>query len=86
MVAKPIAPTDLTTGDLIFVSRERRVEWIDHVMLSSGGERFIEASESGDIVRMRTFYEKFGLDMRQLEQCDFTVKGKRLCFGRIGEE
>lgn len=86
VASRPVAPTGLTAGDLIFVSREGQTEAIDHVMISSGGEQFIEASETGDTVRMRTFYERFGLDMRQLEQRNFTVKGKRVYFGRMGEE
>jgi cell wall-associated NlpC family hydrolase len=73
----------LQPGDLIFVSRENRADSIDHVMLSTGEERFIEAAETGSTTKERTFQEKFGVDLTGLEKLKFTVQGKRVYFASI---
>jgi Na+/H+-dicarboxylate symporter len=52
-------------------------------MLSLGGEKFIEAAETGDIVRITTFSQKFGLGLRALEQSASAPHDRRLYFGRI---
>jgi cell wall-associated NlpC family hydrolase len=80
-------PTDagrLSPGDLIFLSREGDPGIVNHVMLSLGGEQFIEASQTGDIVRIRTFADKFGLDLGRLAQQDFFTNRRKLYFGSIG--
>lgn len=82
----PIDAGGLLPGDLIFLSREGDAAIVNHVMLSLGGEQFIEASETGDVVRIRTFAEKFGLDLGRLAQQDFSIKKKKLYFGRISHE
>ena len=81
--AAAVAPEELQPGDLIFQSREGKADAIDHVMLSLGGDRFIEAPQTGDVVRIRSFRERFGLDLEGLGQTAFTVQNRRLCFGRI---
>ncbi|MGD0232746.1 MAG: C40 family peptidase [Syntrophorhabdales bacterium] len=81
--SSPLAARDLRPGDLIFLSCDGAAGPINHVMLSVGGEAFIEAAETGDTVREKTFSEKFGLDRGGLEKARFTVKDRRLCFGRI---
>jgi cell wall-associated NlpC family hydrolase len=83
MTAKPIALSDLGPGDLIFVSREDDPPSINHVMLSLGAEKFIEATETGDIVRIRTFGEKFGCDLGQVQSEAPAINGKHLHFGRM---
>ena len=73
----------LRAGDLIFVSRENRPDSVDHVMLSIGGERFIDAAETGSTAKESTFQEKFGLDSIGLEKSKFTVQGKRVYFAVV---
>ena len=70
-------------GDLIFISQENRADAIDHVMLSTGGERFIEAGETGSATKERTFQEKFGADLTGLEKLKFTIQGKQIYFGSV---
>jgi gamma-D-glutamyl-L-lysine dipeptidyl-peptidase len=83
LAADRIAPGDLRAGDLIFLSLEDRPDSIDHVMLSLGGERFIEAPQTGDAVRIRSFSDKLGLNLRRLERQDCTVNNRRVYFGRV---
>jgi cell wall-associated NlpC family hydrolase len=68
----------LRAGDLIFISQENRADSVDHVMLSTGAEQFIEAGETGSTVREKTFQEKFGVDLAGLEKLKFTIQGKRV--------
>ncbi len=68
-------------GDLIFVSRQNQPDLVDHVMLSTGGETFIEALETGSSAKERTFQEKLGVDLAGLEKLKFTIQGKRIYFG-----
>jgi len=86
MASGQISAGSLSPGDLIFLSREGDASFVNHVMLSLGGEQFIEASQTGDIVRIRTFTEKFGLDLGRLGQQDFFINKKKLYFGRIEAE
>ncbi len=83
MTATPIAPQALGPGDLIFLSRQGEAGSVTHVMLSLGGEQFIEAAETGDIVRIETFSRKFGLGLRALEESNFTIRNTSMYFGRI---
>ena len=75
---------ELRPGDLIFLSREEEPEFIDHVLLSFGGEEFIEAPHAGDVVRIRSFSDKLGCDLGTLKGHDLSIGGKKLYFGRIG--
>jgi cell wall-associated NlpC family hydrolase len=86
LVSRAVDAGSLDAGDLIFLSREGDMGFVNHVMLSFGGEQFIEASQTGDIVRISTFTEKFGLDLGRLRQQDFLVNKKKLYFGRIEVE
>jgi cell wall-associated NlpC family hydrolase len=81
--ATPIAPQALSPGDLIFLSRPGEAGSVDHVMLSLGGERFIEAAETGDIVRIRTFFQVFGLGLQALGENALTLHDRKMYFGRI---
>ena len=83
MASFPIDTDILGPGDLIFLSREGDAGFVDHVMLSLGGEQFIEASRTGDIVRIRTFSDKFGLHLGQLAQRDLFIGKRKLYFGRM---
>ena len=80
LVSKQAPDGPPRAGDLIFVSQENRAGSVDHVMLSTGGERFIEAVETGSTVKERTFQEKFGVDLAGLEKLKFTIQGKRVYF------
>jgi cell wall-associated NlpC family hydrolase len=83
MTATAITAQALSPGDLIFLSRPGEVGSVNHVMLSLGGEQFIEAAETGDIVRIRTFSQMVGLGLRALEEKAFTLHDRRFYFGRI---
>jgi cell wall-associated NlpC family hydrolase len=83
LASGPIAAGSLGPGDLIFLSREGDAGFVDHVMLSLGGEQFIEASQTGDIVRIRTFSDKFGLHLGGLAQRDLFIGRRKLYFGRM---
>lgn len=74
---------DLQPGNLIFVSRQSDPAFIYHVMLSLGGEQFIEAAETGDTVQARTFVQKFGFPLRDLEREGLKIEGKQLYLRRI---
>jgi gamma-D-glutamyl-L-lysine dipeptidyl-peptidase len=73
----------LLPGDLIFLSREGEEPIITHVMLSLGGDEFIEAPETGSAVKITTFQEKFGLHLRQITEAGFSVGPIRVRFGSI---
>ena len=52
-------------------------------MLSTGGEQFIEAVETGSTAKERTFQEKFGVDLAGLEKLKFTIQGKRVYIASV---
>jgi cell wall-associated NlpC family hydrolase len=78
-----IPSASLKQGDLVFVSKENQPDHINHVMLYTGDERFIEASETGTSTTERTFQEKFGLGLARLEEANFTVQKKCIYFGKV---
>jgi cell wall-associated NlpC family hydrolase len=57
--ARPLPPGRLQPADLIFLTPAEG-QGIDHVMLYLGGERFIEAVETGRPVEVGTFRTRFG--------------------------
>jgi len=77
----PVRPPDSVPGDLIFVKRPGEAEPVSHVMLFIGGERFIEATETGDSVRVRTFSQKFRLSLKGLAKGG-TADRNRVYFGK----
>jgi cell wall-associated NlpC family hydrolase len=83
LASRPIRPDELQPGDLIFLSRDEGLESINHVMLSLGEDRFIEAPRTGEVVRMGSLSERLGCDPGTLKGHDFTIEGRRLLFGRI---
>jgi cell wall-associated NlpC family hydrolase len=83
MVAEKITHNKLKPGDLIFVSDKDKKDRIVHVMLYIGRKRFIEASETGSAVRIRTIREKFGIGLTELSYQAFRIDNKQIYFGRI---
>ena len=83
LAAGRILARDLRAGDLVFLSKEGRPDSIDHVVLSLGGELFIEAPQTGGTVVARSFSDRVGLDLRMLGQQGFTINRRKLHFGRI---
>ncbi len=83
LAATPIGAEEVEEGDLIFLSYRGRHNSISHVMLSLGGERFIEAFETGDVVRIGTFYERLGRSRLELKENNRVRDGAQVHFGRI---
>jgi cell wall-associated NlpC family hydrolase len=81
--AERIQGETMGPGDLIFVSAEGEFDRITHVMLSTGGQSFMEASETGGVVQTNTFQEKFGADLTRLRTQDFLASRRRIYFGRV---
>jgi hypothetical protein len=52
-------------------------------MLSLGGEEFIEAAETGSLVRRCTFQEKYGFTTRELIKKQLKVNGREISFGSV---
>jgi cell wall-associated NlpC family hydrolase len=71
----------LQHADLIFVSAEEAHDKITHVMMCLGGEEFIESLETGSVVAVNTFKNKFGVTLREAAQQDFIVNKRKICFG-----
>ncbi len=72
----------LEPGDLVFLSEKGQADRIHHVMLYTGNERFIEAYETGTTTQERSFRERLGGTLAQLERRNFAVDGKQIYFGR----
>ena len=83
MAIKKIDCNRLKPGDLIFVSAAGRPDFINHVMLNIGAERFIEAAETGDPVMVNTFIKRFGEGFNQLAEHDFLIRNKQIHFGSV---
>ncbi|HBE44509.1 MAG TPA: hypothetical protein DDW17_03400 [Deltaproteobacteria bacterium] len=81
--AQKISHTLLERADLIFVSAEGSHDTIAHVMLYLGKDTFIEASETGYVVRINTFKDKFGLTLSQLSKEDFVAGKRKIYFGAV---
>lgn len=73
----------LQPADLIFVSAEEAHDKITHVMMHLTGEEFIEALETGSVITINTFKNKFGVTLREAAQQDFIVNKKKIYFGSI---
>jgi gamma-D-glutamyl-L-lysine dipeptidyl-peptidase len=82
-VSTHIAHNTLLPADLIFVSAEKAHDKITHVMMYLAGEKFIEALETGSVVSINTFKNKFGVTLREAEQQDFIVNKRKIYFGSI---
>ncbi len=83
MTTRKITPGQLKPADLIFVSRKDDFGSMVHVMLSLGGEDFIEAPGTGKTVWITDFKNKWGMGLEDLKKKDFVVDGKKIFFGRV---
>jgi cell wall-associated NlpC family hydrolase len=83
MTSRKVSPGELLPADLIFLSGEGRPDAITHVMLAAGGECFIEASETGTLVRESTFEARLGLSLAALAKKRFKAGGRQVFFGRV---
>ena len=71
------------TRRLGFCIVKKTYDKITHVMMHLGGEKFIEASETGSVVSINTFKKKFGLTLHEAEKQGFIVNERRISFGSI---
>jgi gamma-D-glutamyl-L-lysine dipeptidyl-peptidase len=78
-----VAYDTLAPADLIFVSAEDVHDKITHVMMYLGGEEFIEALETGSVVSINTFKNKFGVTLHEAAQKRFIVNKRKIYFGSI---
>jgi cell wall-associated NlpC family hydrolase len=83
LAAERIGRDRLKPGDLIFLSEKGAPVSIVHVLLSAGGEDFFEAEETGSVVSLTDFSDKFGIDLDRLAEQDFNVNGSQISFGRM---
>jgi cell wall-associated NlpC family hydrolase len=82
-VSTEIACHTLLPADLIFISAQETHNKITHVMMHLAGEEFIEALETGSVVTINTFKNKFGLTLREAAQQDLTVNKRKIYLGSI---
>mgnify|MGYP001027934998 FL=1 len=83
--ARPLSPDRLRPADLIFLtSGEGR--GIDHVILYLGGERFIEAIETGRPVEVGTFRTRFGESYEEMVRAGPSRWSGRIHFASFLEE
>ena len=73
----------LEPADLIFVSTEEAHDKITHVMMYLAGEEFIEALETGSVVTINTFKNKFGVTLRDAAQQGFIINKRKMYFGSL---
>jgi cell wall-associated NlpC family hydrolase len=83
MVTPKISHDATQPGDLIFVSNVDEFYKISHVMISLGGEEFIEALETSTIVKINSFRDKFGKTLVQLAKLDLVTENKRIYCGKM---
>jgi cell wall-associated NlpC family hydrolase len=82
-VSTHITYDTLAPADLIFISAEEAHDKIIHVMMYLTGEEFIEALETGSVVFINTFKNKFGLTLYEAAKQDFVINKRRIYFGSI---
>jgi cell wall-associated NlpC family hydrolase len=78
-----IAYDMIEPADLIFISAEEAHDKITHVMMYLTGEEFIEALETGSVVTINIFKNKFGVTLREAARQGFIVNKKKIYFGSI---
>jgi cell wall-associated NlpC family hydrolase len=78
-----IAYDTLEPADLIFVSAEEAHDKITHVMMYLTGEEFIEALETGSVVFINSFKNKFGLTLHEAAMQGFIINKRKIYFGSI---
>src|SRR4029077_10085873 len=67
MKSEKIRRKDLHQADLVFSAKADKPEKIVHVALYAGDGQFIEAPQTGMVVRQISFKEKFGRDLASVE-------------------
>lgn len=79
--------SELKPADLIFISKKDKYESIGHVMLYVNGELFLESDSPGNenYVKYRTFQQKFGKTLKELQELNFEVNNRKIYFGRVKE-
>jgi cell wall-associated NlpC family hydrolase len=85
MKARPIEPRDLRVGDLVFFANASAPQKIVHVAIYAGGERILEAPQTGETVRIISYEEKTGKPLTAVANGD-TVKDRVVYFGTFFEE
>jgi cell wall-associated NlpC family hydrolase len=78
-----IAYDTIEPADMIFVSAEEAHDKITHVMMYLTGEEFIEALETGSVVTVNTFKNKFDVTLREAARQGFIVNKRKIYFGSI---
>ncbi len=74
----------LKPADLIFSTSRKDLTKVNHVMLYSGGERLLEATQDSWSVREVTFRHKFGLDLAKIRNGS-VVNGRTIFFRTVIE-
>ena len=83
MVTPKITHEAMQPGDLIFVSNQDEFYKISHVMIYLGGDEFIEALETGTIVKINSFRDKFGKTLVELAKQDLVIENKKIYCGKM---
>lgn len=83
MVTPKITQEAMQPGDLIFVSNQGEFYKISHVMIYLGGDEFIEALETGTIVKINSFHDKFGKTLVELAKQDLVIENKKIYCGKM---
>jgi cell wall-associated NlpC family hydrolase len=83
MVTPKISYDATQPGDLVFVSNVGEFYKISHVMIYLGGDEFIEALETGTIVKINSFRDKFGKTLVELAKQDLVIENKKIYCGKM---
>jgi len=83
MVTPKISHDAMQPGDLVFVSNEDDFYKISHVMVFLGGDEFIEAIETGTVVKINSFHDKFGKTLVELAKQDLVIEKKKIYCGKM---
>lgn len=83
LISSPVLHDALLPADLIFISAQDDYHRITHVMICLNDKEFIEAFETGSVVTINTFKNKFGLSLQEAASRDFIVNRRKICFGSV---
>ena len=83
MVTPKISHDAMQPGDLVFVSNVAEFYKISHVMIFLGGDEFIEALETGTVVKINSFRDKFGKTLDELAMQDLVIENKKIYCGKM---
>ncbi len=85
VIAKKINSYELKPGDLIFISQKHIFDRINHVMVYTGGDKIIEAYETGSKVREIGFKERFGIELKDIDAREILLDDRCIYFCRVRE-